>query len=251
MKKLKISYLITVHNEVTSLDKCITNIVTHKDDEDEILVLDDYSDDPTTKEILQRWQYASKVTMVLQSGTVERFPNVRVMLHSLNKNYGGHKNFGNEQCTGDWVFQIDGDEIPNPNLIINLKTIIEANPDVDLIYVPRINDFIGVTPQHALQWGWRLSTCEECDGRPIVNWPDYQSRIYRRDPHRIRWDRRLHEKIEGHDKFVTLPAETDLALYHDKTIETQMETNIRYNQWFTAEENQGHNVFDQKPTGSK
>ena len=85
----------------------------------------------------------------------------------------------------------------------------------------------------------------------IVNAPDYQSRIYKRDTTRIRWDRRLHEKIEGFDKFSVLPADTDLALYHDKTIETQMNTNKRYNEWFTAEENHGHNVFGQKPTGSK
>jgi hypothetical protein len=80
-----------------------------------------------------------------------------------------------------------------------------------------------------------------------VNWPDYQSRIYRRDPTRIKWDRRLHEKIEGHTEFITLPPDTDLALYHDKTIDTQMQTNKRYNEWFTEEENKGHNVFGQTP----
>ena len=85
----------------------------------------------------------------------------------------------------------------------------------------------------------------------IVNAPDYQGRIYKRDPSRIRWDRRLHEKIEGHNTFTTLPADTDLALYHDKTMATQLKTNIRYNQWFTQEENMGHDVFNQKPTGSK
>ena len=83
----------------------------------------------------------------------------------------------------------------------------------------------------------------------LVNMPDYQGRIYKREPERIRWDRRLHEKLEGHNAFVTLPPDTDLALYHDKTIETQLKTNIRYNEWFSAEENRGHNVFDKKSDG--
>ena len=83
----------------------------------------------------------------------------------------------------------------------------------------------------------------------IVNTPDYQGRIYKNKPDRIRWDRRLHEKIEGHNEFIMIPEDTDLALYHDKTIETQLKTNLRYNEWFTEEENRGHNVFNSKTTG--
>jgi glycosyltransferase involved in cell wall biosynthesis len=203
--------------------------VDYKDPEDEILVLDDNSDNLKTIDVLAHFK-----------------DQIRLLKHALDRNYGAHKNFGNEQCTGDWVFQIDGDEVPNPNLVTNIKDIIEANPTIELIYIPRINDFIGVTPQHAKQWGWRLTPCEACDGRPIVNWPDFQSRAYKRVPDRIRWDRRLHEKIEGFNGFTRLPEDTDLALYHDKTIETQVKTNIRYNQWFTEEENRGHDVFSQK-----
>jgi hypothetical protein len=32
-------------------------------------------------------------------------------------------------------------------------------------------------------------------------------------------------------------------VYHDKTIETQLKTNIRYNEWFTEDENRGHKGF--------
>jgi len=226
---MKISYLVTCHNESESLDKSLHVILSYKDKEDEVLVLDDFSDNQKTQEILKKWEA----------------PDCKIIQHALDRNYGAHKNHGNEKCTGDWIFQIDGDEIPNPNLIVNIKAIIEANPDAELIFVPRINDFIGVTEEHAKQWGWRLTPCDACEGRLIVQWPDYQGRIYKRDTARIRWDRRLHEKIEGHTNFVTLPPDTDLALYHDKTIETQMNTNIRYNQWFTEEENRGHNVFEQ------
>ena len=80
----------------------------------------------------------------------------------------------------------------------------------------------------------------------LVNVPDYQPRIFINDPQRIKWDRRLHEKIEGFTTMTTLPAEEEFALYHDKSIATQIETNKRYNVWFTQEENKGHNVFNKK-----
>ena len=40
------------HNEGESLLKLITFIAEHKDEEDEIVILDDYSEDEKTKEIL-------------------------------------------------------------------------------------------------------------------------------------------------------------------------------------------------------
>ena len=223
---MKLSYLITCHNELESLDLLFKRLLEHSDDEDEIIVMDDFSDNPETKKILEKAYLA----------------NVKVVQHSLDNNYGAHKNYGNSLCTGEWIFQIDGDERPDWTLMTNIKEIIESNTDIELFYVPRINDFIGVTETDAKQWGWKLTPSPICNNRPIVNWPDYQSRIYKNVPDRIRWDRRLHEKIEGHTKWVKIPAEEDLALYHHKTMAKQLETNIRYNKMFTEAENRGHNV---------
>ena len=49
---MKISYTILTHNETDSLLKLIEFLVKHKDDEDEIVILDDFSDNEKTKEIL-------------------------------------------------------------------------------------------------------------------------------------------------------------------------------------------------------
>ena len=73
---------------------------------------------------------------------------------------------------------------------------------------------------------------------PIVNFPDPQWRLFKNAPH-IRFKNRLHERIDGFKSYAILPAEEEWALYHDKTIETQIKTNIRYNEWFTAAENAG------------
>ena len=226
-----ISYLVTVHNEgqtLANLLKRLTQYIVSEEDGDEIVILDDFSDNQNTKDIIEQYSLRD---------------NVRSYKHHLDNNYGAHKNFGNDLCGNKWIFQIDGDECPTVALVVNIGAIVEANPASELFYVPRINDFRGVTEGHARQWGWRLSPCPAYDNRPIVNWPDYQSRVYRNEPARIKWDRRLHEKIEGHLKYTMLPADTDLALYHDKTIETQLRTNLRYNEKFSQDENKGHQVI--------
>ena len=45
---MKISYSILTHNETTSLMKLIDFLLEHKDEEDEIVILDDYSDNEKT-----------------------------------------------------------------------------------------------------------------------------------------------------------------------------------------------------------
>lgn len=226
-----LSYLITVHNEDRTLKNLLERVVFLLENGDEVVILDDFSDNEATKAILSEYS---------------KMNGVRLFQHALDKNYGGHKNYGNEQCKGEWIVQLDGDELPSETLIANVKAIIESNPDVEIYLVPRINDFKGVQPEHAKQWGWRLTPCPLYENRPIVNWPDYQGRIYKNEPSRIHWDRRLHEKIEGYKKFACIPQEYELALYHDKSIETQLNTNKRYNEWFTEEENRGHAGFENK-----
>ena len=51
---MKISYSILTHNETDSLSELIQFLVKHKDEEDEIVILDDYSDNEKTKEIAKK-----------------------------------------------------------------------------------------------------------------------------------------------------------------------------------------------------
>lgn len=230
---MKLSYLVTCSTETETLSRLLERLAACVEEPDEILVIvdTDAEGNDETKKIVK--DFESKCSLLTGYE------------HALDRNYGAHKNWGNSLCKGDWIFQLDGDECPSETLVLNAKAIIEANEGIELIYIPRINDYKGVQETHAKMWGWRLTTSPSIK-RPLVNWPDYQGRLYKNDPERIRWDRRLHEKIEGHSAFATLPAEEDLALYHDKTIEKQMATNKRYNVWFTQEENQGHDVFSSK-----
>jgi len=139
----------------------------------------------------------------------------------LNKNFAAYKNELKKHCSGDYIFQIDADELIASEMFEALPFILKANPEVDLYYVPRINTVNGITPEHIQKWGWRYEN-------ERVNWPDYQTRIYKNSPN-IRWRNTVHEVIEGHKQFTTLPAVDELALIHHKSIERQEKQNKFYN----------------------
>ena len=217
-----ISYLVTTKNTGVELQPLLERLYKYGQN-NECVILDDYSDDPDTLQILNN---------------VSGNSFFKVYKHKLDRNYSEHKNYGKSQCQGEYIFQIDDDELPTETLLESLKELIELNNDVDLFWIPRINDFKGVNQQNSTQWGWRLTPYED---RLIVNWPDPQGRLFRNVSY-IEWKRRLHEKVEGAKTYVHLPSVYELALHHNKTIEKQIQTNIKYNKLFTEEENKGFKV---------
>ena len=139
----------------------------------------------------------------------------------LNKDFASYKNELIKHCSGEYIFQIDADELIASEMFEALPFILKANPEVDLYYVPRINTVSGITQEHIQKWGWRYEN-------ERVNWPDYQTRIYKNSPN-IRWKNSVHEVIEGHKQFTILPAVDELALIHHKSIEKQEKQNNFYN----------------------
>jgi len=138
----------------------------------------------------------------------------------LNKDFAAYKNELIKHCSGEYIFQIDADELIASEMFEALPFILKANPEVDLYYVPRINTVSGITQEHIQKWGWRYEN-------ERVNWPDYQTRIYKNIPN-IRWKNAVHEVIEGHKQFTILPAVDELALIHHKSIERQEKQNDFY-----------------------
>ncbi len=222
MNRPFISYLVTTKNTGFELQFLLERLYKYGQN-NECIILDDHSDDPVTLQVLNNTSNNSFF---------------KVHKHKLDRNYSEHKNYGKSQCQGEYIFQIDDDELPSEILLESLKELIELNSTVELFWIPRINDFKGVNPQNAAQWGWKLTPYED---RLIVNWPDPQGRLFKNTPH-IEWKRRLHEKVEGSKTHVHLPYEYEFALLHNKTIEKQVETNIKYNKMFTEEENKGFKV---------
>ena len=214
---MKISYGITVHNEADELNKLLEVLVSNTDEEDEIVICDDFSNQET-REVIDHWDLHSPDSKVVKHYT-----------RKLDGNFADQKNSVIENSTGDYIFHIDADEYPNKILLQQLKQILEIN-DVDLVWVPRVNTIEGMEQQHIQKWGWRVSE------KNWVNYPDYQARVFRNHKD-IRWTRPLHEYITGCKTYSHLPPHEELSLYHPKTIEKQEEQNMFYNQNFSKEMN--------------
>ena len=132
----------------------------------------------------------------------------------------------NEQCTGDYIFNIDADEMPSEFLMKNIKTILAQNPEIELYWVPRINTVEGITEQHVRGWGWSINE------KGWINYPDWQGRIFRNRPN-IRWERPVHEMIVGFQTYAHLPMEQKYSIVHPKTIDRQMKQNQKYSEILT------------------
>lgn len=63
--------------------------------------------------------------------------------------------------------------------------------------------------------------------QPVVNWCDYQWRIYKNTPE-IKWINKVHERLEGFKTYAAFPALEDLSLYHPKEIARQERQNDYY-----------------------
>ena len=173
---MKISYSILTHNETGSLMKLIDFLLEHKDEEDEIVILDDYSDNEKTSAYLD---------------VVCSIHEIKFEQRHLLKDYAGQKNYLTRMCKGKYIFNLDADELPNKWLIKNIKEILEANPTIDLFWVPRVNTVEGLTQEHIQKWGWQVND------KGWVNFPDYQGRIWRNRPN-IRWEKPVHEVLIGY-----------------------------------------------------
>ena len=146
---------------------------------------------------------------------------IKHWFYSLNKDFASYKNELSNHCKGEYIFQIDADELPTSELLSILPSILESNPEVDVYLVPRINTVSGITEEHILKWGWRYENNR-------VNFPDYQWRIYRNDKS-IRWKNKVHEVLDGYKQFASLPAQDEYCLIHPKTIDRQEKQNNFYN----------------------
>ncbi len=205
---MKISYGITVHNEADELNKLLPILIHQTDEEDEIVICDDYSDDET-QFVLESWtqQYGHSKT-------------IKVYQRKWNGDFAEHKNSVIENSSGDYVFHFDADEYPHETLLSQIKQIIEMN-DVDLIWIPRVNTVEGLTDEWSNKWRWRVTE------NGWVNYPDYQSRVFRRSEN-IRWMNKVHERIEGAQTYAHLPPHEELSLYHPKTLDKQIKQNELY-----------------------
>ena len=201
---MKISYAIPVCNEYIELEKLLSFLIKYIDENDEIVVQCDKGN--TTPEVYKVLDSFKAPVGLKDPLNVIEFP--------LKGHFSNFKNNLKEHCTGDWIFQIDADELPHESLITNLKELLKLNTNTEMLLVPRVNTVEGLTQEHINKWRWNVNE------KGWVNWPDYQTRIIQNSP-KIKWQNKVHEQIIGISTQGALPMEEEWCLYHPKTIERQ------------------------------
>ena len=204
---MSISYAITVCNEFVEIQKLVPFLLKLKRQQDEIVIL--YDQKNGNEEIASWLKKFNKL------------PNVQFWRGFFDGHFADWKNKLTEYCDGDYIFQIDADEIPHKSFLTALPAILESNPDNQVYLVPRINTVEGLTQEHIQKWRWNVNE------NGWVNWPDYQWRIWKNKPE-IKWVNKVHEKLEGFKTYGPLPAKEELALYHPKDIVRQEKQNAYY-----------------------
>ena len=203
---MKISYAITVCNEFVEIQRLVNFLIANKQSKDEIVILyDEQNGDP-------------EIEAYLRSHSV----NGEFNWHKgkFNNHFADWKNKLTSHCNGDYIFQIDADEMISPYMIDNLSMVLQYN-NVDVLKVPRINTVEGLTQQHIDKWNWGVND------KGWVNFPDYQWRVYKNNG-KIKWKNKVHEVLEGYHTMSYLPTQEEWCLRHDKTIKRQEQQNKLY-----------------------
>ena len=200
---MTISYAILTHNEGEYIETLLSFLTKYKRAEDEIVIVDDFSDDELTKATLAK--YKDQITL-----------QYRVFDGDATQ-----KNYLNSLCTKDYILQLDADELIDLQLLNMLPNLLELNDTVDLFIMPRINTVEGLTPEWSNKWGWRVNE------KGWVNFPDWQMRLYRNCDW-VKWEGLLHSKVVGYKTFINFPEDKLFCILHPKQLDRQIEQNTLY-----------------------
>lgn len=117
---MKLSVVLATYNEEKNLARTLKSV---KDLADEIIVVDGSSTDKTP-EIAKEF-------------------GARVIKTTNKPNFHINKQMGIEAAKGDWVLQLDADEVVTPELAEEIKSKIKSLDEINGYWMPRKNYFLG------------------------------------------------------------------------------------------------------------
>lgn len=180
----KISVVLAVYNEEDNLNNCLESVKAFAW---EIIIVDGGSQDRTL-EIAD--QFDAKV------------------IHTNNPSiFHINKNKAIDAAEGDWILQLDADEVVTAELAKEIKQVISTKTDNNGYWIPRKNFFLG---QYLTKGG---------------QYPDFTLRLYRKGKGRLP-AKDVHEQAEVEGKVGYL--KNDLLHLRDKSFTTYMERFNRY-----------------------
>ena len=133
----------------------------------------------------------------------------------------------------DWNCQLDADELPAFNLVLEVEGIIRVanvnkinvcrfncyTDQIDKIDVPKLFNSFNTGKIYKIDTPWVVEPIEICP------------RIYRLDAG-VRWQGKIHESpIDDKSIWSSLPIEYDFCLWHEKTPERQDMQNKKYEKY--------------------
>ena len=201
------SYAVTVCNEFEESMALLNQLLAYKGKDAEVVVLlDTPKAQPELLEFLEVLGSSDQITLLKAE---------------FQNDFSQWKNTLNSYCKGEWIYQLDADEMLNPDILVNMIDILNSNEDMDLIFVPRINIVNGLTEAHIKKWGWKVNE------KGYVQFPDYQTRLFKNKPE-IFWQNKVHEKITGFETFTNFPVDEMYCIKHIKDIKRQEKQNEFY-----------------------
>ena len=111
------------------------------------------------RECLQSVRWADEV-LVVDGGSTDRTVGIcqafgaRVIAHVFDGSFATDRNLGLEQARGDWVLQIDADDVVTPNFHTALKATLSSRPTHAAFAFRRRSVLLGRVMRHG---GWRYS----------------------------------------------------------------------------------------------
>lgn len=204
---MKLSFAVTVSTELKEVTKLL-ELLSKKPKNTEIVVQFDSSN--TTTDVIEF------LNTSLIDGKIDK-----LVSFPLNGDFANFKNHLNQNCIGEFIYQLDADELIDEKFLKQLPKVLNSNEDIDMFFVPRINTVNGLTEAHIQKWGWNVNE------KGWVNFPDVQTRIYK-NKQSIFWAGKVHERIQGFDSYSILPAEEIFCILHHKDIDRQEKQNALY-----------------------
>lgn len=182
---MALSVTLATYYEEKNINRCLEAI---KDLADEIVVV--YGQKENEQPKIDK-KYRAKIVCV---------PNDYQNFHRMKKK-------ANDLAKGDWILQLDTDEVVTPALSLEIKKIIDNNPGENGFWMPRKNYFLGkfLTKGGA--------------------YPDYTLRLYRRSFSNLP-AKSVHEQAEVSGKTGYL--KNDLLHYNNPTFGVYLERRLNH-----------------------
>ena len=115
---MKFSIIIPVYNTGAYLEKCVRSALITADEDCEILIVDDGSNDGISGNLCD--QLAETNSHIIR------------VVHQQNKGLGGARNTGIEQANGEYLLFLDSDDSLHPDAISRIRQTIEEY-EVDIV----------------------------------------------------------------------------------------------------------------------